>query len=159
MSAIELDRGLIHAVEAVTEVGGVVAFGPTKTHENRVVAFPQVLAEQLRLVTWRRRFSQPAFAQINTARRDSGSEATVDFPKVNPHDLRHTAASVPMRGGASVVGVQRVLGHADVKMTLNTYVGLFTSDLTAVANVLKESANSSKLAGALNPHADETVEL
>lgn len=180
VSAIELEKGLIHVVEAVTEVGGVVAFGPTKTHENRVVAFPKVLAEQLRLqmagkrpegllftspdghtlrlVTWRRRFWQPAIAEINTARRDSGAEATVDFPSVTPHDLRHTAASLAVRGGASVVGVQRMLGHADAKMTLNTYVGLFTSDLTAVANVLNESANSSKLAGALNPHADETVE-
>jgi len=180
VSAVDLDKRLVHVVEAVTEVGGVVEFGPTKTHENRVVAFPQVLAEQLRLqmigkrpesllfaspdghtlrlVTWRRRYWHPALVKINAARRASSTDGGVDFPKVTPHDLRHTAASLAVRGGASVVGVQRMLGHADAKMTLNTYVGLFRSDLTAVADVLNESANGSRLARALNPHADEPVE-
>ncbi|PDQ35119.1 MAG: hypothetical protein B5766_07295 [Candidatus Lumbricidophila eiseniae] len=136
-----------------------------------MVAFPQVLTEllhaqmvgkrpesllftspegyTLRLVTWRRRYWYPAIAKINARRRKTNPKGMVDFPKVTPHDLRHTATSLAVRGGASVVGVQRMLGHADAKMTLNTYVGLFTSDLTAVADVLNESASRSKLGDAL----------
>lgn len=56
--------------------------------------------------------------------------------KVNIHDLRHTAASLAVTSGASVKGVQRMLGHADAAMTLNTYADLFDGELDAVANRL-----------------------
>ncbi|QQB15574.1 tyrosine-type recombinase/integrase [Brevibacterium casei] len=52
----------------------------------------------------------------------------VDFSTPTPHDLRHTAASHAIASGASVIAVQKMLGHADAKMTLNTYAGLFEDD-------------------------------
>ncbi len=41
------------------------------------------------------------------------------------HDLRHHFASLLIAGGESVVAVQRVLGHASAKVTLDTYGHLF----------------------------------
>lgn len=50
--------------------------------------------------------------------------------KVRPirfHDLRHTTASLLLQAGASIAAVQRVLRHADPRMTIETY-GHLTGD-------------------------------
>ena len=49
------------------------------------------------------------------------------------HDLRHTAASLAIHSGASVKSVQRMLGHASAKITLDVYAGLFDQELSDVA--------------------------
>lgn len=174
VESIDLERRLISIEQTVTEVKGVIAFGPPKNHERRTVAYPAILDEGLRAivstrpagsliftsaeghplrhVSWRRRYWHPAISVVNTARHAAADAAGVEarpFPKVTPHDLRHTAASLSVREGASVVAVQRMLGHADAKMTLNTYADLFTSDLTDVANVLDKAATNSMLGAAL----------
>ena len=38
-----------------------------------------------------------------------------------PHELRHTAASLAIASGASIKGVQSMLGHASAAMTLDRY--------------------------------------
>jgi integrase len=53
---------------------------------------------------------------------------------LTPHELRHTAASRAVASGASVKGVQRMLGHASAAMTLDVYAGLFEDDLDGVAD-------------------------
>ena len=66
------------------------------------------------------------------------------MPRVTPHDLRHTAASLAISAGANVKAVQRMLGHASAAMTLDTYADLFPDDLDAVAESLtaaREKAN------------------
>lgn len=174
LESIDLRTRLISVDEAVTEVKGVVQFGPPKDHERRTIAYPALLDEALhavvsgrpagslvftspeghplRHVTWRRRYWHPAVTAVDAARRSTAEAAGVvmrPFPKVTPHDLRHTAASLAVREGASVVAVQRMLGHVDAKMTLNTYADLFTSDLTAVASVLNDAATNSLLGSML----------
>ena len=57
-------------------------------------------------------------------------------PRLTPHDLRHTAASLAGQAGANVKAVQRMLGHARAAMTLDTYADLFDDDLEAVADQL-----------------------
>ena len=52
------------------------------------------------------------------------------------HDLRHYAASALISGGASVVQVQEVLGHADATITLRTYAHLFPGDEERTRNAL-----------------------
>lgn len=37
------------------------------------------------------------------------------------HDLRHTFATVAIKGGADVKTVSSLMGHANAAMTLNTY--------------------------------------
>jgi integrase len=61
------------------------------------------------------------------------------FPRVTPHDLRHTAASLAVQSGANVKAVQRMLGHASAAVTLDVYADLFDTDLDAVASALSES--------------------
>ncbi|WP_211754483.1 tyrosine-type recombinase/integrase [Nocardioides gansuensis] len=69
----------------------------------------------------------------------SGAEA-IGVPRLTPHDLRHTAASLAVQAGANVKAVQRMLGHASAAMTLDVYAGLFGDDLDAVADRLDRAA-------------------
>jgi integrase len=59
-----------------------------------------------------------------------------DFPKVTPHDLRHTAASLAVSAGGNVLALARMLGHEGPSLRLRTYADLFDSDLDALAHVL-----------------------
>ena len=83
------------------------------------------------------------------------------FPRVTPHDLRHTAASLAVSAGANVKAVQRMLGHASAAMTLDTYADLFDDDLDAVAVGL-DTARSSRIVSmsvsmAPKPYAKEPL--
>ncbi len=55
------------------------------------------------------------------------------FPRVTPHDLRHTAASLAVSAGANVKLVQRMLGHKSAAVTLDIYSDLFEQDIDKVA--------------------------
>ena len=54
-----------------------------------------------------------------------------------------TAASIAISSGANVKAVQRMLGHKNAAMTLDTYADLFDTDLDDVATSI-----SSKIAAA-----------
>lgn len=56
--------------------------------------------------------------------------------KLTPHKLRHTAASLAIRGGATVPAVQKLLGHASPVETLRTYTHLWDDELGKVADAL-----------------------
>lgn len=68
--------------------------------------------------------------------KERGEEASPIMPRVTPHHLRHTAASLAISAGANVKAVQRMLGHASAAMTLDTYAELFEDDLDEVASAL-----------------------
>jgi integrase len=54
-------------------------------------------------------------------------------------DLRHTAASLMIRQGASIKAVQRQPGHATTSITLDTYGHLFPDELDALAGRLEDA--------------------
>lgn len=71
---------------------------------------------------------QHPFAMVwATARENAGLDAWVN----GPHQLRHHFASVLIASGASVKVVQRRLGHASAKTTLDAYGHLFPDDENA----------------------------
>ncbi|QHN17929.1 tyrosine-type recombinase/integrase [Gordonia amarae] len=69
-------------------------------------------------------------------RRPKAEPTTPVFPRITPHGLRHTAASLAVQSGANVKAVQRMLGHASATMTLDTYADLFDTDLEDVADAM-----------------------
>jgi integrase len=64
--------------------------------------------------------------------RQTRGRAGLDF---RYHDLRHHFASALIAGGCSVKVVQKALGHASAKVTLDTYAHLWpdSDDLTRAA--------------------------
>jgi integrase len=81
----------------------------------------------LRVSHWRPRV-------FNVAR-----DSLADFPKITPHDLRHTAASLVVSAGGNVLALARMLGHEDPSVTLRVYADLFDTDLDALGDVLSEA--------------------
>lgn len=149
-------RRRVSVTRGVAEVKGKLVWSTPKTNERRTVPFPAFLAEPLaaRMVgrgrdalvfgdgkvvlrnsTWRPRVFNKAINQL--CNLDDDGLSTTDFPKVSPHDLRHTAASLAISAGANVKAVQTMLGHASAAMTLDTYADLFPDDLEVVADVLE----------------------
>lgn len=73
----------------------------------------------------------------NFNRRTFGRAAiAIGEPRLTPHGLRHTAASLAIAAGANVKVVQQMLGHATASMTLDLYGHLFPDQLDDVADRL-----------------------
>ena len=138
--------------ENAVQVGSVVKVGSPKTHERRSVPFPAFLAQHLaRQCEGKARdalvFQSPTEPGKHLKRSSSATAKSwfvtsvkrAGIPRVTPHDLRHTAASLAVSSGANVKVVQRMLGHASAAMTLDTYADLFDDDLGAVADALDDA--------------------
>lgn len=151
LAHVDMLRRRVLVTENAVKVGSVIIVGTPKTHEARSVAFPKFLADSLAAEMSGKSREQLVFGDgISHLRATYGRrpwfEAAVqtsqlvdrDFPRVTPHDLRHTAASLAISSGANVKAVQRMLGHASAAMTLDTYADLFDDDLDSVSTHLDE---------------------
>lgn len=126
-------------------IGGKRSEGTPKNHRRRTVPVPAPVVADLRELTAGERktarvFTTPGGAAVHGANfrgrvwRDVLDAAGERLPAgLRVHDLRHTAASLAIRSGASVKAVQRMLGHATATMTLDVYADLFPDDLDDVA--------------------------
>ena len=146
-------RRRLHVEENAVLVKWEIHVGTPKTHERRSVPYPPFLApmiteacegkgpDDLLFGNGRTHMKREADAQgwfaVAVRRAQRKDKA---FPRVTPHDLRHTAASLAISAGANVKAVQRMLGHASAAMTLDTYTDLFDDDLESVAGRLQEAA-------------------
>lgn len=74
--------------------------------------------------------------RLDVAARLTLGAGAEDFEPLTLHDLRHTAASLAIAGGASVKAVQRMLGHESPVLTLRTYAGLFEDDLDRLGEAM-----------------------
>jgi integrase len=159
---LDLLRGRCEVVESATEVGSALVWGPTKTDERRIVRLPRFLVELLAehlagqphgpedLV-----FTAPLggplrerkflHGQLKPAARRAGLPATL-----RAHDLRHTAASLLIREGASIKAVQRSLGHKSAVMTLDRYGHLWPDELEDLA-VRLDRARAAAVAPSTRP--------
>lgn len=70
---------------------------------------------------------------------------SIGQPRLTPHELRHTAASLAVSAGANVKAVQRMLGHASAAVTLDVYADLFEDDLDAVSAALDQAVQRAVL--------------
>jgi len=162
---VDLKRRRLNIRMNAVIVNGHVQLGSPKVHEARSVAYPSFLDEALRRATKNKRpndlvwpadaggYLRPGNAKSGwfagavkrtraeateriRAAREAGEVLPPEMPRVTPHDLRHTAASLAISAGANVKAVQRMLGHASAAMTLDTYADLFEDDLDEVALAL-----------------------
>ena len=143
---VDAGRRRIRVTEAVAEVGGRLEWGTPKTHESRTVLLPRFVIEGFPVVASEELvFTAPKGGPLRTTnfRRDVWAPAceAAGMPEgLLVHDLRDTAASLMIASGASIKAVQRALGHASAKMTLDTYGSLFEDDLEDLADRLEARA-------------------
>lgn len=150
---VDLRRNRITVNQNAVEVGSELHIGTPKGHERRSVPFPAMLNPLIREACRDKLpddlvFARPCGAHLRRSRTDSksggwfaGAVRRSGVPRVTPHDLRHTAASLAISAGANVKAVQRMLGHKSAAMTLDTYSGLFDDDLDAVARALDQAGS------------------
>lgn len=84
---------------------------------------------------------KPAIGTANQALAQLDPSGRPDLlpEELRLYDLRHTAASLMIRQGASVKAVQRQLGHATASITLDVYGHLFPDELDALASRLEDA--------------------
>jgi integrase len=153
VDAMDMLRRRVNVQRGVAEVKGQLVWSTPKSYERRSVPFPKFLAGDLAALMVGKRRDDLAF----TTRSDRVLRvshfrprvfgpaverlvATVaGFPRVTPHDLRHTAASLAISGGANPKAVQTMLGHQSAALTLDTYADLFPDDLELVSAALDQA--------------------
>jgi len=146
VARVDLARRRLTVAESVTEVDGRAVWGTPNTHARRQVVVPASLVEELTAAVAGKARTDLVFAgprgdvlrhgNVRSRNLARASKAAGIVPEVRPHDLRHTAASLAISAGATVKGVQAMLGHSSAAMTLDVYAGLFPDELDAVAEHL-----------------------
>ncbi|HBI6345368.1 TPA: site-specific integrase [Listeria monocytogenes] len=71
-------------------------------------------------------------------------EENNDLTKISFHDLRHSAASFLLEQGINVKVIQNILGHSDIKVTLNTYAHITETGYSEAAKTFDNFYKSSK---------------
>ena len=134
--------------ESLSEVGGRLTFGGTKTHAKRTLPLPAALVTRLeerlehveadpdallftssngypiRHRNFLRRVWHPTLTELG-------------LPLVGMHALRHSAAARMIDAKWQAIDVQRTLGHRSVAFTLTTYGHLFDEHLDDLAAALE----------------------
>jgi len=87
----------------------------------------------------------PAFVQRRFKRVVNAAKLP---PHFTPHCLRHTYASLLLQFGESPVYVQRQLGHASIKLTVDTYGKWLPMGNKAAVDRLDDRSGSKAVAAA-----------
>jgi integrase len=129
-------------------VGGRLVEAPPKSKKAREIPIPTTLRDPLhKLVTNLRGPEALLFSTKHGAplryskwRQDVFDPAVkaAGLHGLTPHGLRNTYAALVVQSGANPKVLQSTMGHSDIRLTLDTYGGLFGDDLdTLVAGLDK----------------------
>lgn len=146
---VRLDDGRLDIHRTASTVNGVVVVGAPKGGKGRVVAVPAPLLPLLEELVRGREHDALLWPGADGGPRRNLSQtqgwrravrvcraADPSFPALTVHDLRHTAASMMISSGASVLAVQSQLGHSSASLTLDIYSHLMPDDVGQVAKSL-----------------------
>jgi integrase len=146
---VDLARGRLRVSRSVTAVAhmGQVE-GPTKTHQNRTVPLPRFVADALRGQVEGKGDEELVFPgpdggwmPLDWFRwRFDKACTTAKLSGITPHTLRHTAGSLALASGASVITVQKLLGHRNATTTMNIYAHQLPDDFDKLAAAMDAAA-------------------
>lgn len=145
---LDMLRKRASVVENAVWVGSEVFVGTTKSHKSRSVPLTDFLLPELARQCEGKGRGDLLFPDDDgdyLPRPHTGcgwfdkAVADAKVPRVTPHGLRDTAASLAVSAGANVKAIQRMLGHASAAMTLDVYSDLFDDDLDVVAARLDDA--------------------
>jgi integrase len=137
-----------HAVAQVTGLG--IVEGTPKTHQRRTVPIlTTALADALADAIKDRDPGEYVFPGPDGGpmrndwfrwRFDKACKAAA-LSGVSPKTLRHNAGSLALASGASVVTVQKLLGHRNATTTMNVYAHQLPDDFDTLAAAMDAAAN------------------
>lgn len=141
------DRRISITKTATIDLHGRPTIGEPKHGERREVPIAPHLLEPLAALMNGRTESAPLVTSVRGQAVNghnwryrvwdpSVKLAALPHVGLTPKALRHTAASMAIAAGADVKVVQRMLGHADASMTLNTYADLWPDRLDDVSDAM-----------------------
>lgn len=142
---VEFLRRRLSVHENAVQLGVSHAVGPTKGRKARSVPVPAFVLDELSVQCAGKSPVELVFPgrdgnylprPKSTRGWFSAAVTRAEVQPVTPHDLRHSCASLAVSAGVNVLALQRMLGHASAKVTLDTYADLFDEDLDAVAESL-----------------------
>lgn len=132
---IDMTKDIIHVRRTVTRIPSTTKVGQTELH----VGLPKTdtslreLPLPTNLKSYLRQQQQRSTGQYVVSCKGSLTEARIinyrfktllkqaNLPSIRFHSLRHTFATRCLEQGVDVATVSKLLGHASVKMTLDTY--------------------------------------
>jgi integrase len=140
---IDFVRGLLRVSKQVQRIDGKLQLKEIKTartKRSRIVQLPPVLLDQLcahrarqaderlcagaRWQEWDLVFPSTIGTPMdarNVLRRFQALVAKASLPHQRFHDLRHCCASLLLAQGVPPRVVMEILGHSDIRLTMNTY--------------------------------------
>jgi integrase len=134
------------SVTAVAKIGIVET--DTKTHQSRVVPLPAFVMDLVEITG-----KQPS--DLVFPHHDGGwmprdwfalrlekACLTAGLARVTPHTLRHTAGSLALAAGATIVTVSKMLGHKDVTTTMNIYAHQLPDDFDNLTAAMDSAART-----------------
>jgi integrase len=145
----------IEVAESLSEFGGGVVAGPTKTGRVRTITVPRFLAEMLGEHIGRYSSEGFVFTALhggairhrNFMRRHfkpavEDAEALPDG--LRWHDLRHTCAALLITNGRHLEEVKDYLGHSSIRVTSDRYGHLFPKARAELADALDNTFAGAK---------------
>lgn len=152
VSDIDTVNRRVKVGKSATQVRGQgLVEGDTKTHQARSVPILTTsLAEELAKLIEGRDPSEYLFPGPDGAAmtigwfkaRFSKAVEALGVLGVTPHTLRHTAGSLALQSGASVVTVQKLLGHRNATTTMNVYSHMLPDDFANLASAMDSASQS-----------------
>jgi integrase len=155
--SIDLERRVLVIDRSVSDVGGHLVIGPTKTGHTRAVPIPESLLTDLREHLARRVTPEPDALVFTSETGGLVSHAywyrnyfrpavkRAGLPEgVRFHDLRHTYASLLIAQGAHPRAIMERSGHSSIQVTLGTYGHLFPTLDEALTGRLDEAIQSER---------------
>jgi integrase len=149
---VDIEKRRIMVAKSITGVRGQGRVeGGTKTHQRRSVPIlTTALADELKRFIDGRDPSEFLFPGPDGAAMTIGwfrirfdrAVAQVGLEGVTPHTLRHTAGSLALASGASVVTVQKLLGHRNATTTMNVYSHQLPDDFDNLAAAMDKAARA-----------------
>ena len=151
----------------MSEVGGKLIYGPTKSYRSRTITLPRSLRDMLNthltedvgsdpdalVFTASGRTYRTKTINAGTPLRNSNFAKKFWRPALTSaglpenlriHDLRHTAAALMIATGAHPEHIKRHLGHSSITVTMDLYGHLFPSEADAIADQLDQMLRDSQ---------------
>lgn len=141
------DGRFVQVTRSISEVGGHFHNVSTKSGQTRVVYLPPMIQSRIiesirskspEELVFTNALGKPLSLSNFTNRVFKPALRISGVPTITPHGLRHTAASIAISSGASVLSVANMLGHSDPSITLRIYAHLFDRDKESIALSIDE---------------------